>query len=417
MQKLNNPWLGHFALVIWAILNVYNHWNLWSWDASALYFGAYFYDLGQFGLVYSPQPTFFWGENAPAQWVELAQSQGAVGDMSPYVYPPIWAAVLAPFVAKVTALEFFNLFRIVNTGAIVGSVYLAHGLIRPQRVAFSIWALVSIAVFQVTTIGQLSVELNQPQILVTFLMIAAFFNLSRDRDALSGSILALAAAIKIAPAMLAVIFIMERRWKALAVFTGVGLALLAASYALAGADLHQALLVRLRNLGDQVMVSPIVVGLEPVLLQAQNWFTANPDFTFGDYLSVPEPVWISLTTKLCLLAGLALSYVTTRGLPDDLRIWFRLLLVFLITLLTGPLAWVHYLILPLFMLPGLITLARPTVAWAVIVAFSVVFSGRVFVALFAYSWGANAQVFLSFTAVVGLIGVLFVIARGLQKAT
>lgn len=37
---------GHVALFLWAIFAIVSQWNTWSLDASALYFSAYFYDLG-----------------------------------------------------------------------------------------------------------------------------------------------------------------------------------------------------------------------------------------------------------------------------------------------------------------------------------------------------------------------------------
>ena len=83
---------------------------------------------------------------------------------------------------------------------------------------------------QFTSIGQLALELNQPQILVTFLIIGAFRAIQSNRNNTAGGLLGLAAAIKIAPALLAIIFIMERRWKALVVFVIVGGALLVASF-------------------------------------------------------------------------------------------------------------------------------------------------------------------------------------------
>ena len=138
MQKRSDLKLGFLVLGIWVATSLYTHWNSWSFDASALYFSAYFYDIGQFDLVFSPEPAFFWGQKPHPEWTELAVSQGAdVGDLSPFVYPPLWAAVLAPLASNTTALQFFNLFQVLNSLAIAGSVYLAYGFIQPQRITFS----------------------------------------------------------------------------------------------------------------------------------------------------------------------------------------------------------------------------------------------------------------------------------------
>jgi len=408
MQKRSNQWLGHWILVLWAIANIWTHWNSWSWDASALYFAAYFYDLGQFALVYSPEPAFFWGDTPPPEWVALAASQSTtVGDMSPYVYPPLWAAILAPVASKISALLFFNLFYVVNTGAIVGSVYLAYGFIRPQKLAFPIWCIATIVMLQFTIIGQLALDLNQPQIIVTFLIIAAFRALLAGRDTGAGALLALAAAIKIAPALLAIIFIMERRWRALGVFAAVGLALLGLSLLLAGVDLHRVLLVRLQDLYSQVLISRITVTLDAVLVQLSNWVSGHQNWAFIVYELQSKPVWVGLITKAALLIGLMLTYFFTRKLPPDLRLWYRLQLVFLVTLITGPLAWIHYLILTLLLLPGFVGLAQPRVAWGLLGAFTAVFSAMLYLELLTQGWVGNAQLFANFMMVLGTIG-LFV---------
>ncbi len=401
MNKLSHQWLGFALLAVWALANVFGHWNNWFQDASALYFSAYFYDLGQFSLVYSPEPNFFWGDNPPAEWVALANSQGpVVGDMAPFVYPPIWAAIFAPLASKITALQFFNIVLAVNTAVIVGTIYLAYGFVRAQRITFLVWCLIAIGFLQFTTIGQLALELGQPQILVTLLIIAAFRATQARLEISAGVLLATAAAIKLAPGLLAILFVMERRWKALAVFAVVGTAWAAASFGVAGIELHDSFLTRLRDLDAHVLISRGAVTFDAILVQATNWAVGAPGWEFTDYWLQPEPGWVKGVNLTVIAAGLVVIFTTTKDISDDLRLWFRLLMAFMLFFCTGPLAWIHYLILPMFLLPGLLSITTTGLATAVLGLFFVMFSTVVFDVLFSQNWGANVLIFGGFITVV-----------------
>jgi len=415
MDRFDRRGFGYWVLAVWAAANIYSQWNSWSLDASALYFSAYFYDLGRFDLVYSPEPAFFWEGNPPGEWVALAEAQGASGRMVPFVYPPLWAAVLAPLAASMKAVTFFNLFHVVNTAAIAGSVWLAHGLLHRLKISFFLWCVVAVVMLQMSMIGLLAITLNQPQIIVTFLILAAFWALAGRRDITAGGLLALAAAIKVAPGMLAIIFIMERRWKALAVFGAVGVALLGLSLLLAGPELHRMLIVRLRDLDDQVLISRIAVTLDGVLVQIANGLRGDAAWGYEQYVILPEPVWVGWVTRAVLLGGLIAVYFATRALGADLRLWFRLQLVFLVVLVTGPLAWVHYLILPLFLLPGLIGLMRPAGAAAFLITFTAVFSTVLYGGLGPQAWGSNVQIFSGFGMVLATFALLIGLAARLRE--
>ena len=66
-----------------------------------------------------------------------------------------------------------------------------------------------------------------------------------------------------------------------------------------------------------------------------NIFAGDADASFIPYLIQLEPTWVSWISKLTLLAGLVISFAVTRKLPPEHRLWFRLQLVFLITLITA----------------------------------------------------------------------------------
>lgn len=131
--------VGHMALFLWAGFTIFSQWNTWSIDASALYFSAYFYDLGQMALVYGPKPAFFM-VSPPPEWSALAHAQGGSADgYSAYVYPPLWAALLAPIAKNLTAVGFFNLVTVLNVGSVVAGIYMSHRLLSPNKIGFALW--------------------------------------------------------------------------------------------------------------------------------------------------------------------------------------------------------------------------------------------------------------------------------------
>ncbi len=402
--------LGHVALFLWAAFAVASQWNTWSIDASALYFSAYFYDLGQGALVYSPEPEFFM-QVPPAEWVALAKLQGGnVGGFSPYVYPPLWAALLAPIAKNLTAIGFFNLLTVLNVGSVVIGVNVSYLLLSPKKIGFTLWSLVSIGLIQFSWIGILAIEIGQPQVFVTMLILVSFWALQSGRARLAGAVLGVAAAIKIAPGYLVVIFIMERRWRALAMFFAVGAAFASLSLLLAGPDLHREFWLRLQDLNSKVLVARINLTFESVLMQIQNGLMGAPGWVFNQPQFLDKPDWVFWVNKAALLAGLGVVYFSTRHLPSGRRIWFRLQLVFLITLITSPLAWAHYLVLTILLLPGLLTVANARLASLLLFGFLAIFSTELYWVLFPLSYRGNAMLFGGFFAVIVLLAALIWLA-------
>ncbi|MBL1436036.1 MAG: DUF2029 domain-containing protein [Rhodobacteraceae bacterium] len=350
-------------------------------------------------------------QDPPAEWVALARSQGGGADnFSPYVYPPLWAALLAPIAKNLTAIGFFNLLTLLNVASTVIGVHLSYRLLSPKKIGFTLWSLVSIGLLQFSVIGHLAIELGQPQVFITVLVLASFWALQSGRARLAGAILGFAAALKIAPGYLAIIFIMERRWRALAMFFAVGAALAGLSLLLTGPDLHREFWLRLQDLDSKVLISRINLSFESVLLQIQNGIQGAQSWAFYQPQIQDKPEWVFWVNKMVLLVGLWVAYVSTRHLPAGPRIWFRLQLVFLITLIASPLAWTHYLYLTLLLLPGLLVVANVRFASLFLLGFWTAFSTNLYWVVYPLSYGGTSIVFRGFVVVLALLGVLIWLA-------
>ncbi|MEJ2035242.1 MAG: glycosyltransferase family 87 protein, partial [Maritimibacter sp.] len=345
--------IGWVLLILFAVLVYkYLHGN-WSLDLTAIYFATHFFNSGQTDLIYLPGHTLYLLP-APPEYHALAAAEGfGDGNLTPYLYPPLWLAVLAPIEARISAVEFFDGGLVVNIASLIGMIWLSWKLARQTRLGFAAWSGLSVGFLVMTTPSILGLWLNQPQIFISFLTLLAFYLLAEQRDIGAGAVLALAAAIKLSPALFVLIFVMERRWRALASFLVVGGGLALASIALMGWPMHQAFLTKLADISGHIYISRIVAGLEMLLYQLGDLVSNGTYHAFTGPYDVSEPGWITWLLRLLLIAGLLASWHVTRHLEVRPRIMMRLFAVSLVGLACNPLPWIHYLFLPLLLLPGL----------------------------------------------------------------
>lgn len=339
-------------LTIWTAATVLAHWGSWSVDMSAIYMAGRFAAQGHDAAIYMAPHDFF-SRQPPQVWVdELAPFGHAESFAVPFVYPPVWAFLAAPFAQASAPEAFFDATRIVTTAAFAGTILAAWRLMRPAGMSATIFAAVSVAVASVTVPFLFSASLNQPQAVVIFLIVLAFERYAAGRPAAAGLALGLAAAIKVTPIFLAVIFLADRNWRAALWAGGTAAAIGAASLAVAGPDLHLTFLDRVRQ----------IEGLMPLIGFNMTFETVMHDFfvpmenhptSINKALFVDTP-WVSLLSRVLALAAVAAALWTTRTAERTLRIRLRLILVYLAVVFFSPLAWMHYYTLPLLLAPGML---------------------------------------------------------------
>lgn len=340
-----------------AILLVLFSWNAYPADFSALYFAAEFYAQADWANVYPRTPEFFW-DPVPEAWQERAAHAGgdpanAPSIVTPYVYPPLWAAVLAPLTQIFSFSVTGNLLVVVNALALVAMIWMGKALFPSQAHSSFNWAALCAGLTAFSIVFQLAFLLGQPQIIVTAMIMGSVLLLAQGHDKSAGALLALAAAIKLAPAIFAVLFVMERRWRALGSFMVVGAGLAAASVLIAGWPLHEGFLYKLSQLDGRTLLSRINLSLDQPIYHLHH--LVNGTFVSAYYKPelLEAPRWGAIALRLMFLAGLWWVYQATRTLPDQQRLGQRLLSLSLLVILTSPLGWLHYMLLPLMLLPGL----------------------------------------------------------------
>jgi alpha-1,2-mannosyltransferase len=351
---------------VWAVAIVFLNWGSWKIDLSAIYYAARSFAAGDLANVYVPGGAPFLPD-PPATWADWAREEGFTGPaFTPFLYPPLWAAALAPVAAAVPAQAFFNAVLVVNAAATIWMIWLTWRLMRPIQIGPVGWAAISFALMLVTAPGYTAFWFGQPQVIVAAFTLAAVVALADRRDILAGGCLALAAAIKLTPALIVLIFVMERRWTALAAFAVTGAALALASLVSVGWPLHAELLEKLAAIESQILVSPINVSLEQAFYYLQSLATGTGDLSARPHM-VDGVAWIGWATRAFLVFAIAALWWGTRNLALRLRLWTRLMALALLTTLATPLGWVHYLILPLILLPGLIEVLPRRAALATLV--------------------------------------------------
>lgn len=404
--------LGLAEIAVWLVLR-----HGWALDLTALYYAAHFWHTGQTELIYLPGPSVFVG-SPPPEYLSLFTAETGLpaqdARLTPYLYPPLWAAVFAPLAAKVSAITFFDIFQIANLAALAGTIWLAFRFTQVPGFGFLPWAALSLGLFGFTAAGAVGLWFGQPQILVSFFVMFAAWALAERYDIGAGAALGLAAAIKLSPALFVVFFLMERRWRALGSFIVVGAGLGGLSVAVAGWPLHVEMLQKLAAINAHVLISRIVISLELWLVQLSG--AGLPGWSFPTPVMVAEPGWVTLVVRATLIGGLVVSWAATRGLPDRPRLWARFLAVLLVTLITSPLGWVHYFALPLLLLPGFAHFLAPAALMRLVVVVGGLMSMPLLFLLARHDNLAFVQAGINLAVTLGLLALLLALAHRAQRA-
>ncbi|WP_425049567.1 glycosyltransferase 87 family protein [Psychromarinibacter sp. S121] len=367
---------GLAILAVWAVWAALRWWGHWPADLSALYFAGHFHAEGMPAEIYA-SPARFFGLDMPQSWTDAATAAGHPGVQTfPYVYPPLWAVLMAPLAAW-PPQAVFDGFLLWHLALLVLAPVLAFRIMRPA-ISFTVFAAITAALLTTSVITEQALFQNQPQITVAFLTLLSFERLTSDRDTEAGLALGLAAAIKLSPILLLAIFLIERRFRAAATAVATVAALAVLSLALAGPELHLEYLRKLSVLGDQLVIWDLNLSLKAALFQMSELVAGRrlPASTDGPLL-LESPGWLAPAVFAALLAGAAAIWAATRNAAPDARLRHRLAAGVTLLTLCAPLAWAHHYLVPLFLVPGLIG-AMPTARAAVLIlAFGLLYADRV----------------------------------------
>lgn len=191
--------LAALMLILWAGATVWLQWGHWPEDLSALYVAGHLWQSGHSQLIYAAPEGFFGG--AADSWGPVLRDLGiADRTVFSYVYPPLWAALLAPLTDALGPQGFANAVSLIQVPILAASVPLAARLLRPAAMPLAVWTLLGLFALAFSVQSYLALWHNQPSITVAFLVLVAFVCAVEDRPVAAGAALALAAAVKLTPA-------------------------------------------------------------------------------------------------------------------------------------------------------------------------------------------------------------------------
>ncbi len=344
-------------LALWAVVTTWQQWGRWAEDLSAVYIAGWLWHGGQAALVYEAPRHFFGG--VADSWLPAMQALGIADRTSfPYVYPPLWAVLVSPLTGLLSPQGFFDLVTLVQIPLLAASALLAGRILKPAAMPWRVWAAISIATLILSLQSYLALRHNQPTITVGFLTLLSVERLGAGRPVTAGIALAAAAAIKLTPAAFVLVFLLDRQWRAAAAFAVAGATLGLVSVALAGWPAHQAFLASLAHLKGVAYLIAINTSLLPAILALGSATGLMPpvDTTLTQYVYTPVPAWLSPAISALAVGLIAAFWLALRPLPGRLRRGIGLLALSIVLALTGPLGWLHYYLMPMLLLPGLLGL-------------------------------------------------------------
>ena len=321
-------------------------------DLLATWLAGHFYGQGEVGQIY-PADTRLYTMQPPSDWTPLMRERGYLFDIFPFIYPPLWAWVAAGIAAVLSPEGLFTIARVLNPLLIGATVWLAaratRGTLPP-----ALFVGLGLIFIGFTNIGQVALIYGQPQILVSFLTVLAIERARNGAPVWGGAVMALAASIKLYPALYALVWLLAGRWRIVAAFGVVGLAMGVLSIAVAGWPLHAAFLHQVRVIGDTVLLTKLNFSLDPVIGQLflADRFTFAPQAPGEDggwFLARKGPLWSAISGLGVILSILLSGWLLRRS--DDPLVWP---LVMILGSLFTPLSWVYHYLAPVAFAPALL---------------------------------------------------------------
>ncbi|MDU8943004.1 glycosyltransferase family 87 protein [Ovoidimarina sediminis] len=348
--------LGLMALICaCAAFSAVRFWGVNSPDLLATWMAGVSFARGDHSAVY-PQLGEVFTMRPPEAWITELRSDGYDGAIFPFIYPPLWAWVTGHFSRLAEYENFVRVATVVNPVLLGLTLWLAARL-AAGRLGAMAFVAIGVVLFASTTIVLGALEQNQPQILVAFLTVLAIERTRSGAAVTGGVALAIAASLKLYPALFALFWLArgERRAAASFALAGAGLGLL--SIAVAGWPLHAEFLAQIRTISNTVLVTVFSHSADPVL--GQFVFPANltpveslASGAPGGWLVMAKPpVWAALNTAAILVALAGLAALARSRFGADPLFWP---LAITVIALLSPLSWGYHYIAAIAFVPALI---------------------------------------------------------------
>ncbi|MBD3788057.1 MAG: DUF2029 domain-containing protein [Sphingomonadales bacterium] len=353
-----------FLACVCALLGVFVGPLTQSRDLMALWLAAQEVAAGHPGAIYPPETPVFLMRPA-FDWYEMAARIGRPGEVYPYLYPPLWAHLLAPLTRLMTFTTFAQIVFTLNLVALMSlpviGFRLAFGSAADNRDQLA-WICMAVLVLGLMPGTLIALDQGQLQIPVAMLTLFALERAQNGRPVAGGLAMGLAIALKLSPLPLVLLWLIIGQWRAALTAVGLASALGLASIGVAGWPRHLEFLSLLQTVNATVMVNALIVSLD----QLVTTITGTEGLTI--LLEIPVALgpsdagWAVQATpaghgalKTSLMLGLIAGFgLALRARPTPgarTALWGAAFTAFAFI---GPIGWAYYYIAPLALSPILI---------------------------------------------------------------
>ncbi len=379
-------------------------------DVLPLWAAAKLWAAGMSEAIYAADTSVF-TLNGPPAFGPVAEAEGYRAEIYPFIYPPIWAALMAPLTGLMDLARFDAYLTLVNASALVMGLWLIWRA--APLLPFTTYLAAGFLMLLVTTVGLLPVMGNQVQIFVAFLLALTMERSRNGGDVAAGAALGLAAALKLYPALFVVLFFATRQPRAVLAFVVVGGTLGLGSLAVAGWPLHADLLSQLRAIGRTVFQINLSMNLDALWAIVSG---ATGTEVAPGRIAIEKPALWSTVSRTSLIAFLALYALAGRQWPaiaDHPLYWPTAILG---AALLGPLSWAFHYITPIAAAPLLLALRPPRTALLVLVLVALCLSFLPLTLPFSMPFDAPPLQLLGTLALIGLFAAFLIEVLGARSA-
>lgn len=318
-------------------------------DLRSVWLAGQFFPSGDVGAVYATSGGVF-SMTPPDIWIETLQADGATA-VYPFVYPPLWAWAAS---ALPSFEEFARAMTILNPCLIILSALLAMRITQPS-LSRPLFFAIGLALASTSLVFLLPLSENQPHILVVFLTILAVERARFGSPVVAGLALALAASLKLYPALFALFWLASGARRPVVFFALFGGALGLLSIAVAGWPMHAAFLSEVSAISNTVLMLRSNLSLESLVglltLDPQTLSFADTSATGGttNWKYTEKPSNWGWSIALQVAAIVALAALAWRTKIADPLFWP---LAFLVVAWLSPLSWMYYYMPAFLFLPA-----------------------------------------------------------------
>ena len=321
-------------------------------DLRAVWLAGQFFDSGD---VYAVSDGVF-SMTPPDAWIAHLQSEGVSAPVYPFVYPPLWAWAASVLTTLTTFDEFARIMGVLNPCLIILSALLAMRIAQPQM-SRPVFFIIALGIALTNLVFLLPLSENQPHILVAFLTLLAVERARFGSPVAAGLALALAASLKLYPAIFALFWLASGDRRSTLYFALFGSTLGLASIAAAGWSMHteflaevsaisNTLLLLRPNLSLEALTAMVTLPIETLTMADTSATGGSTNWRFGE----KSEVWRLWSVAVQFLALALLSILAWRTKLANPLFWP---LAFLVIAWLSPIAWMYYFIPAFLFLPAL----------------------------------------------------------------